>query len=177
MVRTHNDEPDPNWPELAEDHSSLSASYYSGSELSRYRYIMESDLSLEACEVDYWMSVLRYGSDQPLKVLLISLLPRIDRLNLIAYAFNISLPQVHMSNADYSYNSWGMDESTGFQCLTFLCPTISSIYHDPQGTWPVGFLSLRKISLGTPTDLNDFHGQSSRRAAIWFDFAANQSMM
>ena len=89
-------EVDPNWPDRVEDRSFLDSSFFSYDELDEYARIVQDELKMDSARADAWMAKFREGSDDHLKVLLISQLPRINRLNFIAYisivpAFDVTL--------------------------------------------------------------------------------------
>ena len=75
---------DPNWPEPAENHTHLDSSFFEPTELRFYADCMRHQLRLDPEQTRKWMSKVEDGWDEPLKVLLIALSPRLRRLNFIA---------------------------------------------------------------------------------------------
>ncbi|KAI6842049.1 hypothetical protein KC367_g3749 [Hortaea werneckii] len=121
----------PDWPDPAEDHSHLDSSFFTPAELDFYAYCMRSKLFLDPDQTQEWMSKVREGWDEPLKALLVALSPGLRRLNYIAEL--MEFPIEHP--------------------LGFLTEAISCIYHAPNAIWPPGFMALRRVSVGTASNI------------------------
>lgn len=74
-----------NWPEKHHDYSHLDTTFYNDEELERFRSILSGLLRLKQSLVDKWMDRLQSGSDEPLKVLLMAMSPRLNKATFINY--------------------------------------------------------------------------------------------
>ncbi|KAM0801140.1 hypothetical protein BDR22DRAFT_211074 [Usnea florida] len=75
-----------NWPEEHYDCSHIDATLYTDEELKRYRTMLSDSLCIKDLLVDKWMRRLQSGSDEVLKVLLMALSPRLNKVTFVEYA-------------------------------------------------------------------------------------------
>ena len=73
------------WPEKRHDYSHLDDSFYEGQVIKRYASIMSDFLRLKQPMVDEWMDRLLCGSDEPLKVLLMAMSPKLTKVTFVEY--------------------------------------------------------------------------------------------
>ena len=73
------------WPEKRHDYSHLDSSFYKDQETKRYASIMSDLLRLKQPLVDKWMDRLLCGSDEPLKVLLMAMSPKLTKVTFVEY--------------------------------------------------------------------------------------------
>ena len=73
------------WPEKRHDYSHLDDSFYDDQVIKRYASIMSDLLRLKPPMVDKWMDRLLCGSDEPLKVLLMAMSPKLTKVTFVEY--------------------------------------------------------------------------------------------
>ena len=73
------------WPEKHHDYSHLDSSFYIDQEIKRYTRIMSDLLRLKQPLLDKWMDRLLRGSDEPLKVLLMAMSPKLTKVTFVEY--------------------------------------------------------------------------------------------
>ena len=120
------------WPEKRHDYSHLDNSFYKPQEIKRYASIMSDLLRLKRPLVDKWMDRLLCGSDEPLKVLLMAMSPKLTKVTFV------------------EYDSWQLgDRSHPFRMLS---STLRALAPLPPPRWPC-FQSLKKVYAGLHTKL------------------------
>ncbi|KXT10883.1 hypothetical protein AC579_9856 [Pseudocercospora musae] len=123
---------DLSYPDISED-------FFSPEQYDAFRNILCKTLNLDHERTKFWMEKIREGWDEPLKGMLFALLPRLDRLNFMAY------------------DSWQGEDFHDEHPLKFLCETIDAVKVRPELAWPPGLQSLRMVSVCTSTTLRHPH--------------------
>ncbi|KAK5718728.1 hypothetical protein LTR15_008462 [Elasticomyces elasticus] len=121
------------WLEPAHDHSHLDETFFRPKELEAFEHILSNQLHYSKGDSEHWIEKIHDGDDESLKGMLIALSPHLNRVNFLAHPHNESHP------------------------LNFLCRAITRIADTPGALWPPGFLSLRKVSVCTITNLQHPH--------------------
>ncbi|KAF2433075.1 hypothetical protein EJ08DRAFT_694741 [Tothia fuscella] len=122
------DEEYKNWPEPYEDHSGLDETFFSSDELVQYEKTMRDQYCLQDVEVEEWMKRMKAGNDEPLRTMLISCAPWIQKAMFVAYP------------------SWDGIVLQEKHPLTFMCLAIHRIAETPNPVWPLGFQSLTYVA-------------------------------
>ena len=122
------------WPEKRHDYSHLDSSFYKYQDFKRYASIMSDVLHLKQPLVDKWMDRLLCGSDEPLKVLLMAMSPKLTKVTFV------------------EYDSWQSgDRSHPFRMLS---STLRALVPLPPPRWPC-FQSLKIVNAGIHTKLRN----------------------
>ncbi|WPH02913.1 Hypothetical protein R9X50_00578300 [Acrodontium crateriforme] len=117
----------------AQDFREFTKDYFQDGELSKYRHIL-TEMGMTSNGVDYWISMLEKGDDEPLKALLVTQLPRLETLSVFAHNNDSFRPR-----------------EASFRFIAQMIFAIIRTTNPPQVfSWPPGFLSLRTISLSMP---------------------------
>lgn len=124
------------WSEERHDYSHLDTTFYTDEELERYRRMFACSLHLKEPLVEKWMERLRSGCDQPQKVLLMAMSPRLNRATFV------------------EYDSWQSGErSHPFRMLGSALRALAPL-SSPQ--WPC-LQTLKTVFVGYYTDLRHPH--------------------
>jgi hypothetical protein len=112
------------------NHTHLDHTFFDHRELARYRNFMLQKLHMVEYEVEKWMSRLKFGCDEPLKVIVLALSEGIRDL-IYFYHDKSQSPQEEMSP------------------LTMFSASLRNILLSPPESrqWPVGFKALRSITI------------------------------
>ena len=122
-----------NWPEEHYDCSHIDATLYTDEELKRYRTMLSDLLCIKDLLVDKWMRRLQSGSDEVLKVLLMALSPRLNKVTFVEYASG--------------------EKSHPFRLLT---STLRALAPLPCLQWPY-FQNIKTVFVGQFTELRHTH--------------------
>lgn len=123
-----------NWPENHHEYSHLDNTFYNDEELERFHSILSGLLRLKHSLVDKWMDRLQSGSDEPLKVLLMAISPRLSKVTFINY---------------------GHPRLEGHP-LRMLSSTLRALAPLRPLEWPC-FQNLKTVYVGHRTELRDTH--------------------
>lgn len=124
------------WPEKHHDYSHLDTTFYTDEELERYRGIFVNFLHLREPLVEKWMGRLRSGSDEPQKVLLMAMSPRLNKATFV------------------EYDSWqSVIRSHPFRLLA---STLRALAPLPSPQWPC-FQNVKTVFVGQYTELRHPH--------------------
>ena len=121
-----------NWPEEHYDCSHIDATFYTGEELKRYRSILSDLLCIKDPLVDKWMQRLQSGSDEILKVLLMALSPRLNKVTFV------------------EDDTWGSVQKNHQYRL--LASTLRALAPLPRLQWPC-FQNIKTVFVGQLTEL------------------------
>lgn len=124
------------WPAGHHDYSHLDSTFYTDDELERYRSIISNLLHLTEPLVDKWMQRLRSGSDEPQKVLLMAMAPRLNKVTFV------------------EYDSWQFEEKS--HPLRMLASTLRALAPLSSPQWPC-FHNLKTVFVGEYIDLRHPH--------------------
>lgn len=119
-----------NWPEKLHDYSCLDKSFYKDQEIKRYTSIMSDLLHLKQPLVYKWMNRLLSGSDEPLKVLLMAMSPKLTKVTFV------------------EYGDWQFGDRS--HPLRMLSSTLRALVPLPAPRWPF-FQSLKIVNVGIHT--------------------------
>ena len=122
------------WPEKRHDYSHLDTSFYKLQVFKGYASIMSDLLRLKEPLVHKWMDRLLCGSDEPLKVLLMAMSPKLTKVTFVEYDGQRS-----------------GDRSHPFRMLS---STLRGLAPLPTPRWPC-FQSLKIVNVGIKTELRD----------------------
>lgn len=122
------------WPEKRHDYSHLDSSFYIDQEIKRYARIMSDMLRLKQPLLDKWMDRLLRGSDEPLKMLLMAMSPKLTKVTFV----------------EYDSRRLG-DRSHPFRMLS---STLRGLVPLPAPRWPC-FQSLKIVNVGIHTELRN----------------------
>ena len=114
------------------DHSHLDITFYTDEELERYRSIFSNMLYLKEPLLDKWMERLRSGSDEPQKVLLMAMSPRLNKATFVEYDSGQSEERSHP--------------------FRLLASTLRALAPLPSPQWPC-FQNLKRVFVGCFTKL------------------------
>ena len=126
------------WPEKHHDYSHLDTTFYNDKELEHYYTILSEKLHLRKPLVDEWIALLRSGSDEPLKLLLMALSPKLTKVTFVEY--RRSLRTVKEDHP-----------------LRWLVSTLRALAPLPNPKWPC-FQNLKIVYVGYYTELRNYHG-------------------
>lgn len=118
------------WPGEYHDHSHLDTTFYTDEELERYRTMLSKMLHLREPLVDKWMERLRSGSDEPQKVLLMAMSPRLTQATFV------------------EYDSWQAGEKS--HPFRLLASSLRALAPLPCPEWPC-FQNLKTVFVGDVT--------------------------
>lgn len=136
-----------NWPEKHYDCSHIDATLYTDEELKRYRSILSDLLCIKDPLVDKWMQRLQSGSDEILKVLLMALSPRLNKVTFV------------------QDENWGSVHQ-----FRLLASTLRALAPLPCLQWPC-FQNIKTVFVGQITELrhpSDAYYQHYRVLATLF---------
>ena len=117
------------WPEKHYNYSHLDLSYYDEDELQQIRNHLLHTLHLSDARVQLWMTRLESGCDEPLKVLLMALSSRLNKVTFVQYSSGRTL--------------WIPDEHP----LRLLSTSLRGFALHPELQWPC-FQSLTEVTVG-----------------------------
>ena len=118
------------------DYSHLNTTFYTDEELQRYRSLLSNLLHLKEPLVNKWMQRLQSGSDEPQKVLLMAMSPRLKKATFV------------------EYDSWQLvDKSHPFRLLGSALRALAPL---PSPQWPC-FQYLMTVVVGHYTELRHPH--------------------
>lgn len=124
------------WPEKHHDYSHLNTTFYNEEELERYSGMLSEILHLKESLVEKWMERLRSGSDEPHKVLLMAMSPRLKKATFV------------------EYDSWQSEERS--HPFRLLSSTLRALAPLPSPQWPC-FQNLKTVTVGHDTELRHPH--------------------
>ena len=122
------------WPEKRHDYSHLDVSFYEYQVFQRYDSIMSDLLRLKEPLVYTWMDRLLCGSDEPLKVLLMAMSPKLTKVTFVEYDSRRSGDRSHP--------------------LRMLSSTLRVLAPLSPPRWPC-FQSLKIVNVGIHTELRN----------------------
>ena len=125
-----------NWPEEHYDCSHIDATLYTDEELKRYRSMLSDLLCIKDPLVDKWMQRLQCGSDETLKVLLMAMSPRLNKVTFV------------------QYDSWQLEQRS--HPLRLLASTLRALAPLPCLQWP-SFQNIKIVFVGQFTELRHPH--------------------
>lgn len=124
------------WSEESHDYSHLNTTFYSDEELQCYRSLLSNLLHLKEPLVNKWMERLQSGNDEPQKVLLMAMSPRLNKAIFV------------------EYDSWQSgDRSHPFRMLGSALRALAPL---PSPLWPC-FQNLKTVVVGHYTELRHPH--------------------
>lgn len=116
------------------DYSHLDTTFYTDEELERYRCKLSNLLHLKEALVDKWMERLQSGSDEPQKVLLMAMSPKLNKAVFV------------------EYDSWrSEDRSPRSHPFRMLASTLRALAPLPSPQWPC-FQALKRVFVGYCND-------------------------
>ena len=148
-----------NWPEEHHDCSHVDASLYTDEQLKRYRSILSDLLCIKDPLVDKWMQRLQCGSDEILKVLLIALSPRLNKVTFIQHNDHVTF----FENGNWQWKQRGHP-------FRLLASTLRALAPLPCLQWPC-FQNIKTVFVGQSTELrhpHDTYSPHSRAMAPLF---------
>ena len=125
-----------NWPEEHYDCSHIDITLYTDEELKRYRSMLSDLLCIKDHLVDKWMQRLQSGSDEILKILLMALSPRLNKVTFV------------------EYDSWQSGERS--HPFRLLASTLRALAPLPSLQWPC-FQNIKTVFVGQYTELRHPH--------------------
>lgn len=128
-----------NWPEQHYDYSHLDMSYFGDDELHQYHSLLLHTLHLSEPRAKLWMKRLKSGFDEPLKVLLMALLPRLNKITFV------------------QFDSWQNDDSANDNPLRLFSASLRRLALLPALQWPC-FQFLIEVTVGQTHDLR-YHSE------------------
>ena len=134
-----------NWPEEHYDCSHVDATLYTDEELKRYRSMLSDLLCIKDPLVDKWMQRLQSGSDEILKVLLMALSPRLNKVTFVQH-------NDHLTFIEYGRWEW-KQRSHPFRLLA---STLRALAPLPCPQWRC-FQGIKTASVGQFTELRHPH--------------------
>lgn len=137
------------WPEKHHDYSHLNTTFYNDEELERYRNTLSKLLHLNQSLLDKWMYRLQVGSDEPLKVLLMAMSPKLTKATFV------------------EYDSWQAGERVGERSYPFrmFASAIRALAPLPYPKWPC-FQNLKIVYVGYLSDLRCWNDVSYPLASV-----------
>ena len=124
------------WSEESHDYSHLDNTFYSDEELQSYRSLLSNLLHLKEPLVNKWMERLRSGSEEPQKMLLMAMSPRLNKAVFVEY------DSWQLENKSHPYRMLG-------SALRALAPF-------PSFQWPC-FQNLKTVVVGQYSELRHPH--------------------
>jgi len=123
-----------NWPEQHYDYSHLGLSYFGDDELDQYHSLLLHTLHLSEARAEIWMKILESGYDEPLKVLLMALLPRLNKITFMLF------------------DTWQNSGSANKNPLRLFFASLRRLALLPALQWPC-FQSLMEVTVGQTHNL------------------------
>ena len=142
------------WPEKHYDCSYIDATLYTDEELKRYRSILSDFLCIKDYLVDKWMQRLQSGSDEILKVLLMALSPRLNKVTFVQHKNYVTFTE---------YGNWKWRQrSHPFRLLTSSLRALAPL---PCLQWPC-FQNIKTAVVGQFTELRHPHDTYSPHSRV-----------
>ena len=123
----------PDWSEESHDYSHLDIMFYTDEELQRYRSLISNLLHLKEPLLNKWMERLHSGSDEPHKVLLMAMSPKLNKAKFVEY----------------------LSEGRGHP-FRMLGSALRALAPFPSPQWPC-FQNLKTVVVGQYTELRHPH--------------------
>lgn len=122
------------WPEQHHDYSHLGLSCFDDDELDQYHGFLLHTLRLSEVRAQVWMNRLESGYDEPLKLLLMALLPRLNKITFMGF------------------NTWRNNVPANHNPLRLFSASLRNLALLPALQWPC-FQSLKEVTLGQTLNL------------------------